>query len=85
MIQNKPNQSTSSNIHYNNEEVKKMNTATVIPNLLSAKEVSQILKIGYVKTLELMRYGKIPSVKLGNTYRTSEEALAEWINTNLSV
>ena len=60
-----------------------MNTST-IPNLLSAKEVSQILKIGYVKTLELMRYGKIPSVKLGNTYRTSETALAEWINQNLT-
>lgn len=53
------------------------------PNLLSAKEVAQILKIGYTKTLEMMRYGKLPAVKLGNTYRTSEEALKEWIEQNM--
>ena len=84
MTKNKPNQSNSTYTYYKSEEVPNtMNTST-IPNLLSAKEVSQILKIGYVKTLELMRYGKIPSVKLGNTYRTSETALAEWINQNLT-
>lgn len=30
-----------------------------VPEMLSAKEVSEILKIGYVKTLDLMKYGKI--------------------------
>lgn len=54
-----------------------------IPEMLSAKEVSEILKIGYVKTLDLMKYGKIPSIKLGNTYRTSREALTDWINESL--
>lgn len=54
-----------------------------IPEMLSAKEVSEILKIGYVKTLDLMKYGKIPSIKLGNTYRTSREALTDWINQSL--
>jgi len=84
MTMNKLNQSESSNVHYNSEEVTAMNTTTIMPKLLSAKEVSEILKIGYVKALELMRYGKIPSVKLGNTYRTSEEALADWLRTNIS-
>jgi len=59
-----------------------MNTVQ-IPEMLSAKEVSKILKIGYVKTLDLMKYGKIPSIKLGNTYRTSSEALSNWIKENL--
>lgn len=54
-----------------------------IPEMLSAKEVSEILKIGYVKTLDLMKYRKIPSIKLGNTYRTSREALTDWINESL--
>lgn len=54
-----------------------------VPEMLSAKEVSEILKIGYVKTLDLMKYGKIPSIKLGNTYRTSREALTGWINESL--
>lgn len=60
-----------------------MTTNNNIPTLLSAKEVSEILKIGYVKTLDLMKYGQIPSIKLGNTYRTSKEALTEWIQKNL--
>lgn len=29
-----------------------------MPKLLSAKEVADILKIGYVKALELMRYAE---------------------------
>lgn len=59
-----------------------MNNNT-IPEMLSAKEVSEILKIGYVKTLDLMKYSKIPSIKLGNTYRTSREVLTNWINDGL--
>jgi DNA binding domain, excisionase family len=82
---NSPNQLQSSDVHYNSEEVANMNTTTIMPKLLSAKEVADILKIGYVKALELMRYNKIPSVKLGNTYRTSEEALADWLRTNISI
>ena len=84
MTMNKPNQTTPSDIYYNSKEVQNTMHKSTIPTLLSAKEVSQILKIGYVKTLELMRYGKIPSVKLGNTYRTSETALAEWLSANLT-
>lgn len=86
MMNNRPNQAQISDVNYNSEEVQIMNTtSTTMPKLLSAKEVAGILKIGYVKALELMRYGKIPSVKLGNTYRTSEEALAEWLRTNISI
>lgn len=83
MMKNKTEQTASSGLYYNPEEVDKMKNSSVLPKLLSAKEVAAILKIGYVKTLEMMRYGKIPSVKLGNTYRTSEEALREWLDTNL--
>lgn len=82
MKNNNTNQMNNSDVHYNSEEVVIMNT-TIMPKLLSAKEVADILKIGYVKALELMRYGKIPSVKLGNTYRTSEEALADWLRTSI--
>lgn len=82
MKNNNAKQVNNSDVHYNSEEVVIMNT-TIMPKLLSAKEVADILKIGYVKALELMRYGKIPSVKLGNTYRTSEEALADWLRTSI--
>lgn len=84
-MKNNPNQTLFSDVHYKSEEVNNMNTTTIMPKLLSAKEVADILKIGYVKALELMRYNKIPSVKLGNTYRTSEEALADWLRTNISI
>ncbi|CDF00650.1 dNA binding domain protein excisionase family [Ruminococcus sp. CAG:624] len=82
MKNNNAKQVNNSDVHYSTEEVVIMNT-TIMPKLLSAKEVADILKIGYVKALELMRYGKIPSVKLGNTYRTSEEALADWLRTSI--
>ena len=82
MKNNNAKQVNNSDVHYSTEEVVFMNT-TIMPKLLSAKEVADILKIGYVKALELMRYGKIPSVKLGNTYRTSEEALADWLRTSI--
>ena len=80
---NKPYQTTAADMYYNNEGSCDLHEITKIPHLLTAKEVSEILKIGYTKTLELMRYGKIPCIKLGNTYRTSEEALAEWIQQSL--
>lgn len=80
----KSKQAQFSDIHYNSEEVNNMeNNSSIMPKLLSAQEVSKILKIGYVKTLDLMKYGKIPTIKLGNTYRTSEEALAEWLRSNI--
>lgn len=82
MKNNNAKQVNNSDVHYSTEEVVIMNT-TIMPKLLSAKEVADILKIGYVKALELMRYGKIPSVKLWNTYRTSEEALADWLRTSI--
>ncbi len=82
MKNNNAKQVNNSDVHYSTEEVVIMNT-TIMPKLLSAKEVADILKIGYVKALELMRYEKIPSVKLGNTYRTSEEALADWLRTSI--
>lgn len=83
-MMNKANQAQFSDVHYSSEEVNNMNSnSTIMPKLLSAQEVSKILKIGYVKTLDLMRYGHIPSIKLGNTYRTSEEALAEWLRSNI--
>lgn len=69
---------------YHNFERRTIMTNIKISTLLSAKEVSEILKIGYVKTLELMKYGKIPAIRLGKTYRTSEEVLAEWIHNNLN-
>ncbi len=82
-MNNNVNQMSNSDIYYNFEEEKNMNTK--MPKLLGAREVAEILKIGYVKALELMRYDKIPSVKLGNTYRTSEEALADWLRKNISI
>lgn len=51
MKNNNAKQVNNSDVHYSTEEVVIMNT-TIMPKLLSAKEVADILKIGYVKALD---------------------------------
>ncbi len=51
-----------------------------LPDILTAKEVAQYLGIGYVKALNLLKYGGLPSVKLGNTFRISKDMLIKWLN-----
>lgn len=46
--------------------------------LLSVKELQQNLSIGRDKAYDLMRNPAFPSVRIGGTYRVSEEALWEW-------
>ena len=84
MKNSEANQASEANVYYNYEGALNMNENNTLPKLLSAKEVAAILKIGYVKALELMKYGKIPAVKLGNTYRTSETALNKWLSEQFS-
>lgn len=59
------------------------NNTVEIPEMITAKDVAALLNIGYTKALELLKYGQIPSIKLGSTYRTTREAVAEWLHSNL--
>lgn len=54
-------------------------TLDTLPEILTAENISQYLCIGYVKALRLIKYGGIPHLRIGNTFRISKRAFEEWL------
>lgn len=52
----------------------------MLPEILTAEQIARYLGIGYVKALSLIKYGDLPSIKIGNTYRISKQLFKEWVN-----
>ena len=50
------------------------------PDLLTPREVADILKISYENVLGLIKYGGLRAVKLGHQYRVSAKDLVDFIN-----
>ena len=50
------------------------------PDLLTPREVAEILKISYENALSLIKYGGLRAIKLGRQYRVSAKDLADFIN-----
>lgn len=55
-----------------------MNTTLEI---LTAKEVAEILKISYHEALHFIKYSGIDYIKIGNRYRVSKEKLVAFITS----
>ena len=47
--------------------------------LITAKEAAKILNINYRKTLDLILEGHLTGFKIGGSYRTSHEAIQEFL------
>lgn len=57
---------------------------TDVSEIITAKEVSQILRIGRVKTYELMKSGEIQSFRVGERgVRTTRQMLENYIQQQL--
>ena len=56
-----------------------MNPKEVIPKLLRAQEVADILNIGKSTAYSMMQHGDIPSVKVRGSVRVRPEDLANYI------
>ena len=54
-------------------------TKTVGINILTVKELGQVLHIGRDKAYALMKSGGFPSTCIGNRYFVTERALNEWL------
>ena len=54
------------------------------PEVLTARMVSKILALGYVKALNLIKYGGIRYIKIGNVYRVPKRSFVEWLNSEES-
>ena len=50
-----------------------------VPELLTPRQVAEILNISYENALSLIRYGNIPCVKVGRQYRVKAADLSAFI------
>lgn len=55
------------------------------PEILNARDISEYLGIGYVKSLNLIKYSGIPFLRIGNTYRINRGKFQQWLNTDSPV
>lgn len=50
--------------------------------LLDVKDLMQLMKIGRDKAYNLMRSKSFPSIRIGKSYRVSEDAYNRWASEN---
>ena len=53
-----------------------------MPTLLTPKDVSKILQLGYNKILELIKLGQLKAIKIDKSYRITEYDLHDFIENN---
>ena len=51
-----------------------------MPEMLTPREVAEILKIGYEAALSFIKYSGIDYHRIGNQYRVSSEKLRAFLN-----
>ena len=51
-----------------------------VPEMLTPKEVAQIMKVSYETALAFIKYSGIHYTKVGNQYRVSAEKLKAFLN-----
>ena len=52
----------------------------IVPEMLTPKEVAQIMKVSYETALAFIRYSGIDYIKIGRQYRVSAEKLKAFLN-----
>lgn len=58
-------------------------TNTPIPRIYTVEEMAAILRIGRNTAYELVRCGKIHSVKVGHQIRIPQRAIEEFLNSSI--
>ncbi len=56
-----------------------------MPELLTPKEIAEILKVSYESALAFVKYSGIDFLKIGNQYRVSKEKLNAFLRQQGSV
>jgi excisionase family DNA binding protein len=57
-----------------------MNPSQILPNLLTIRELAEVLRIRESRAAEIVRRGEIESVRLGRQIRVSPAALERFID-----
>ncbi len=53
---------------------------TQIPELLTAREIAEILKISYPQALQFIRYSGVDYIRIGNQYRVIKSKFNDFLN-----
>ena len=54
-------------------------------NILTTKDLQDVLKISPKQAKALMRTDGFPSIKIGREYRVEEQSLLDWMKTTKAV
>ncbi len=52
------------------------------PEVLTAREAADALRVSHSHMLKMLREGKIPGVKVGQTYRVPKQVIARMLDTD---
>jgi excisionase family DNA binding protein len=58
------------------------NTFTDYPDIISVKQLQEMLHIGKNRALELLRNNEIPYIKIGYTFKIPKVHVIEFLNRN---
>lgn len=72
---------TSDEDHLSNSETNG-SIPTELPLVLRVEDLTQILSIGRNTAYELVRSGKIKSIRIGRSYRITRDSIAEYLAQN---
>ena len=50
---------------------------------ITPTDIQKHLKIGRIKTYQLIQLSSFPKIKIGNTYRIPKEKYLKWISDNI--
>lgn len=59
--------------------LERMDKRMIDDEILTQKDIQEILKIGRDKVYKLLKHGDIPSIQIGKSYRVSRKAFEEWL------
>lgn len=51
--------------------------------ILTQRDIQNILKIGRDKVYKLLKHGDIPSIQIGKSYRVSRKAFEDWLDYSI--
>lgn len=52
------------------------------PEVLTAREAAEALRVSHSHMLKMLRDGKVPAVKVGSTYRVPKSAIARMLDVD---
>jgi len=50
-----------------------------LPDIITAEEISNVLRISYAGALKMIKFGKLRHIKINKNYRVTKKDFLEWL------